>query len=347
MLQANQRVAILLSGGVRDGEGKTGLAMLRYRKGPIVAVIDAETAGQSLRALTGIEREVPIVADVASALKYEPEVLVIGLAPSGGQLPAPDYAQVKAAVAAGLSVANGLHTRLAEDASLRAFLQPGQWLWDIRQEPEGLTVGSGKARLLDCKRVLAVGTDMGVGKMSTCLELHTAAQARGLRSRFVGTGQAGILISGGGIPLDAVRVDFASGAVEQAVLAAADGAEIMFVEGQGSLVNPASTATLPLLRGSQPTALVLVHRLGQTHIRKLPDILIPALPKVIEVYEAVANMGGALGPCRVAGIALNTWGVSEAEAWAGIEQVKAETGLPCSDVVRFGAELLLDVVVGE
>lgn len=346
MLQANQRVAILLSGGVREGDGKTGLAMLRYRHGPIVAVIDAETAGQSLQELTGIDRTVPIVADLQSALAYQPEVLVIGLAPSGGQLPEQDYDQVKAAVAAGLSVANGLHTRFSADSSLHELLQPGQWLWDIRQEPQGLTVGSGKAKDLVCKRVLAVGTDMGVGKMSTCLELHTAAQARGLRSRFVGTGQAGILISGGGIPLDAVRVDFASGAVEQAVLAAAQDAEIVFVEGQGSLINPASTATLPLLRGSQPTALILVHRLGQTHIRKLPDTPIPALSKVVEVYEAVANMAGAFGPCRVAGIALNTWGFSEAEAWAGIKQGKTETGLSCADVVRFGADPLLNALVG-
>jgi uncharacterized NAD-dependent epimerase/dehydratase family protein len=332
---------------VRDGDGKTGLAMLRYRQGPIVAVIDAETAGQRLPVLTGIDRAVPIVADLPSALAYQPEVLAIGLAPSGGQLPAEDYAQVKAAVTAGLSVANGLHTRLGEDPILRELLQPNQWIWDIRQEPQGLTVGSGKAKSLACKRVLAVGTDMGVGKMSTCLELHAAAQTRGLQSRFVGTGQAGILISGGSIPLDAVRVDFASGAIEQAVSAAAQDAEIVFVEGQGSLINPASTATLPLLRGSQPTALILVHRLGQTHIRKLPDIPIPALSKVIEVYEAVANMAGAFGPCRVAGIALNTWGVAEAEAWAGIEQAKTETGLPCTDVVRFGADPLLDVLVGQ
>ena len=104
---------------------------------------------------------------------------------------------------------------------------------------------------------------MSVGKMSACLELQAAAERRGLDSRFVGTGQAGILIRGRGVALDAVRVDYAAGAVERAVLEAAQGAgpdSLVLVEGQGSFCHPGSTATLPLLRGSQPTALLLVHR---------------------------------------------------------------------------------------
>jgi uncharacterized NAD-dependent epimerase/dehydratase family protein len=121
----------------------------------------------------------------------------------------------------------------------------------------------------------------------------------------------------------------------------------VFVEGQGSLLNPASTATLPLLRGSQPTHLVLVHRAGQTHIRNFPHVLIPPLPQVVELYETVATSGGAFAPAKVVAIALNTAHLDTAAAKQAIEQTQQETGLPCTDPVRFRADLLLDAILGD
>jgi uncharacterized NAD-dependent epimerase/dehydratase family protein len=353
MLQPHHRVAILLHGGVRTGDGKTGLAMLRYRQGLIVAVIDQDAPGESLLAHTGIQRsspddpakEVPVVASVQAALAYRPDALVIGVAPSGGKLPADWAAEVQGAIAAGVSIVNGLHTPLGKDRQVQASLQPGQWIWDIRQEPEGIPIGGGAARDLACRRVLTVGSDMAVGKMSASLTLNQAAQAQGLNSRFVGTGQAGIMISGSGIPLDAVRVDFACGAVEQAVLAAGQEAELLFVEGQGSLLHPGSTATLPLMRGSQPTHLILVHRAGQTQIRRFEQVTIPPLPQVIALYEAVAAAGGAYAPAKVVGIALNTGHLTAVEAERAIAQTAAETGLPCADVVRQGGTTLLQAIL--
>ena len=106
---------------------------------------------------------------------------------------------------------------------------------DLRQEPPGLQVGRARAAALSCHRLLAIGTDMAVGKMSACLELLSAARQRSQPTRFVGTGQAGILIGGGGVALDAVRVDYAAGAVESAVLAAAESLPpdgLVLIEGQ-------------------------------------------------------------------------------------------------------------------
>jgi uncharacterized NAD-dependent epimerase/dehydratase family protein len=345
MLSSQTRVAILLHGGLLGEHGKTGLGLLRYGPLPVVAVIDREQAGRSLAQLTGIAKDIPIVASVQEALVYGPEVLVIGIAPSGGQLPPEWREELCQALQAGLSLVNGLHTPLAEDAQLRQWLQPGAWIWDIRREPPGLGVGRGLARSLPCRRVLTVGTDMAVGKMSTSLELHRASLKRGLRSRFLATGQTGILISGDGVPLDAVRVDYASGAVEQLVLRYGFDHDILHIEGQGSLLNPASTATLPLLRGSQPTHLILVHRAGQTHIKGMNDVPIPPLPKVIELYEQVAAAAGAFAPAPVVGVALNTFGWEEEAALAQIRQVETETGRPCTDVVRFGADPLLDAIL--
>ena len=345
MLQPDRRVAILLHDGIKGAHGKTGVALLRYSEATIVAVIDRECAGKSLPKLTGINRDVPIVATVEKALAYKPDVLVIGIAPSGGVLPDEWWQEIKQATASGLSIVNGLHTPMNSIPELGDSLREGQWIWDVRQEPPNLPIASARARSLACRRVLTVGTDMGVGKMSTSLELNKAAQKRGLRSKFLATGQAGLMIAGDGVPLDAVRVDFAAGAVEQIVMRYGSDRDILHIEGQGSLLHPGSTATLPLIRGSQATHLILVHRAGQTHIRNHPQVEIPPLPEVIQLYETVARAGGAFADVKVAAIALNTFHLNVSEAQTAIEQVQAETKLPCTDVVRFGADVILDTLM--
>ncbi|MEN3000860.1 MAG: DUF1611 domain-containing protein [Armatimonadota bacterium] len=345
MLTEQNRLAILMHEGLRGPFGKTGIGLLRYSRAPVVAVIDYECAGQSLPALTGIPREVPIVASLREALAYQPDTLVIGIAPPGGMLPDAWWQEVKQAVMAGLNLVNGLHLPMAEHPELKPLLHGCQWIWDIRREPPGLTVGTGAARSLACKRVLTVGTDMAVGKMTVSIEMHRACLQRGLRSRFLATGQTGIMIEGDGIPLDAVRVDFASGAVEQYVLRLGQDADVVHIEGQGALFHPASTATLPLLRGSQPTHLILVHRAGQTHVMRHAEVPIPPLPVAVRLYEELASSGGCFYPSRVVAIALNTAHLGEQEAQAAIEQVSQETGLPCTDPVRFGAELLVEAVL--
>lgn len=344
-LKPEQRVAILLHEGVQGTQGKTGLSILRYSEAAVVAVIDYQTAGQSLPDLTGIPRSVPIVTSLAESLPYQPDVLIIGIAPSGGILPAAWGEEVKQAVAAGLSIVNGLHTELSVDPELQSLLRPGQWIWDVRREPAGLRVGSGQARLLSCLRVLTVGTDMAIGKMSTSLEMHRIARQQGLRSQFIATGQTGLMLGYDGIPLDAVRVDFASGAVEQAVMRQGTDQDILHIEGQGSLLNPASTATLPLLRGSQPTHLILVHRARQTQIRNFTHVSIPPLPQVVEFYERVATAAGAFTPAKVAAIALNTAHLEATAADQAIAQIQEETGLPCTDPIRQGPERLLEAIL--
>jgi uncharacterized NAD-dependent epimerase/dehydratase family protein len=345
MLKPHHRLALLLHDGIRNQSGKTGLALLRYSPTDVAVVIDRECAGKSLLELTGIDRPVPIVASIEQALSYQPDVLAIGIAPSGGALPVEWRSEMKQAIAAGLSVANGLHTPLMADPEFAALLKPGQWLWDMRQEPPGLKVGTARAKNLSCLRVLAVGTDMGIGKMSTSLELHRACLQRGLRSKFLATGQAGLMIGGDGIALDAIRVDFASGAVEQMVMAFGSDYDVLHLEGQGSLLNPASTATLPLIRGGQPTHLVLVHRAGQTHLHRIPEVPIPPLSEVVKLYETVAWAGGAFAPVKVVAIALNTHHLEERAAEQAIAQMHQETALPCTDPVRFGADTLLSAIL--
>ena len=347
LYRPDDKLVLLMHDGLTSDRGKTGLVLLRFAPERVVAVIDQKHPGKSLREITGIplQRDIPIVKCAADALQYQPDTLAIGIAPGGGKLPEEWFVDIEDAVRGGLNVLNGLHVRLNEDPRVSTLLKTGQWVWDIRQEPPNLSVANGGARLLDCKRVLFVGTDMSIGKMSAAVVFDRAATAAGIRSKFMATGQTGIMLAGDGIPLDAVRIDFAGGAVQQEVIECAQDKDVVWVEGQGSFLNPASTATLPLLRGSQATHMVLVHKSSRTHIRFMEWARIPAMRDVIHMYETVAHAGGTFAPTKVACIALNTHGLTDAEVRYEIAKTEAETGLPADDVVRHGAEKLLAAIM--
>ncbi len=318
-----------------------GAGILRFSDFAVVAVIDETVAGSSLVELTGIDRDVPVVSSVAEALGLGADTLVIAVATSGGVLPAGYREEIVVGLEAGMNLVNGLHGKYAEDIEFSAAKRPQAIIWDIRQEPTGLGSGKGRAQLLNCWRVLTVGTDMAIGKMTASLELHRSAQRSGLRSAFLATGQIGIVISGDGVPLDAVRVDFATGAIEALCERNAD-VDVQWIEGQGSILHPGSTAWLALMRGGQPTDLVLVHRAGQTHLDQLDGFLIPPISSVIAAYEGIAAINPGFTKPRVRAIALNCAHLSsDGAAREACEQLELETGLVVDDVVRFGADRLL------
>ena len=158
------------------------------------------------------------------------------------------------------------------------------------------------------------------------------------------------MIEGGGVALDAVRVDYAAGAVEAAVMSAAatlPAHGLVFVEGQGSLCHPGSSATLPLLRGAQPTALLLVHRARQSTIERLPAIPLPPLSELVALTEGLARLAQPAGtvPPRVCGVALNTARLDATTARSAVEALSDELSLPCTDPVRWGADPLLEAML--
>jgi uncharacterized NAD-dependent epimerase/dehydratase family protein len=192
--------------------------------------------------------------------------------------------------------------------------------------------------------VLTIGSDCAIGKKTVAVELDLAARRRNLESIFVPTGQTGIWIAGWGIAIDAVVSDFLAGAAERLVVeGAARGGELLWVEGQGSLVHPAySGVTMGLMHGATPHAFVLVHKARATHTEGYPDHPLPPLPELIELHERASL---PLRPAKVAAIALHTGALEEDEARAEIAHVEDETGLAVDDPVRFGADTLLDSVL--
>lgn len=338
MLSRSEPLAIYMEGQVEGNVGKMGIGILRYSPQPVVAVIDSVTAGRDAAEVTGVPRSCPIVATVEEAIQLGAKAMVLGIAPPGGLIPPDWYPVIDAAWEGGLSLVNGLHDLLGPRYAARP--RAGQWVWDIRVEPSGLGVGGGLAANLQNKRVLMIGADMAVGKMTAGLEIYRGAREKGIKAEFVATGQIGITITGRGVPLDAVRVDYASGSIEAEVMREPD-AELVIVEGQGSLIHPGSTANLPLLRGTCPTHLVLCTRAGQTHLARLPHIKIPPLGDLVRLYEDLAEACGTFPRPVTAGVCLNTFHLDSDAADRAAAELEEELGLPVVDPVRHGVGRIL------
>jgi uncharacterized NAD-dependent epimerase/dehydratase family protein len=320
--------------------GKTMRGVLRYRREDVAAILDSTRAGET-------EEGVPVVESVADAIPLGPTTALVGVATQGGRFPPEWIAILRACVEHGLDVENGLHVFLADDPVLRELAaERGVELRDLRRPPPELSTATGENLAVDATIVLTVGSDCAIGKMTVSLELDLEARRRGLRSVFVPTGQTGMAIAGWGTAVDAVVADFLAGAAERLVVEGrARGGELLWVEGQGSLLHPVySGVALGLYHGSVPHLLVLCHEVGRTQIEGAGGgpHPIPPLCELVELHERLALPAR---PARVAAVALNTSVLGEEEARAAIAAAEDETGLPADDPVRFGAARLVDAVL--
>jgi len=278
---------------------------------------------------TGLPRLDPAAAKAAGARS-----LVIGVANQGGVIGESWVAILIDAMEAGLDIISGLHVRLANVPALaEAARRTGQRLIDVRTPPSDIPIGTGRKRT--GKRLLTVGTDCALGKKYTALALHRVFVERGLDADFRATGQTGIMIAGGGIPMDAVVSDFEAGAAE--ILspdAPADHWDL--IEGQGSIFNPAYAAvSLGLLHGSQPDVFVVCHDPSRTVILGMESF---ALPTVEEVIDLTIRLGSRTNPAiRCGGISLNTSSLGTDAAEALMAAESRRLGLPVADPIRGGA----------
>ncbi|HZU14120.1 MAG TPA: DUF1611 domain-containing protein [Chloroflexota bacterium] len=340
---SERRLVILAEGSLEFHHGKTAISLLRYRPEEVVAVVDSTNAGKTTNEVLGIGGDIPILDSVGASLRLRPTAVVIGIAPRGGGLPGAWRPAIAQALGAGVDVISGLHYMLSDDSAFRRdAAASGARLVDVRRAPDGLHVAEMAPRRPGSRVVTFVGSDCAVGKMTAALEIHAAAEAMGLSSAFVATGQTGIMLEGSGISVDQVIGDFMAGAVEQMVVDAASRADLVFVEGQGSLLHPAySGVTLSLLHGSQPDAMILVTQPSRAFISGYP-VRIPPLPELIRLYEQAA---GWVKPARVVGIAVNTRDLNADETDRVTAEARALTGLPVTDPVKQGGEELVRAVL--
>jgi uncharacterized NAD-dependent epimerase/dehydratase family protein len=340
-----RRLVILTEGQFGAHHAKTAYGVIRYGRDEVVAVLDSTQAGRNVdEFLPG--HDIPIVAtlDEALALASPPDALLIGIAPTGGKLPAVWRVTILEAIGAGLDVLSGLHTFLGDDPEFAAAAAGrGTDIVDYRRPPDRMETAIGRRHPPGKRVILMVATDCAIGKMSVALELRKSAVAAGESAVFVPTGQTGMMIDGWGVAVDRLISDFTQGTVEWLVEQGEAQGDWILVEGQGSLDHPAySSVTLALIHGATPQAMVMVYKPGMTDhdFDHLPDVTFPIapLPEFIALHEQVA---GLVAPSKVVAVALNTsLYPDDADARRLIDEVATLTGLPADDPVRFGGDRL-------
>lgn len=282
--------------------------------------------------------------DLKAAKAAGVKTLVIGVANRGGVISQAWKKVLVAALEEGFDLASGLHNLLRDEADLAAVAEAcGRELHDVRVPSVDYPIATGVKRT--GKRCLAVGTDCSVGKMYTALAMDKEMKARGEKSSFRATGQTGILITGDGVPLNAVVADFMAGSIEY-LTPDNDDDHWDMIEGQGSLFHVSySGVTMALIHGGQPDALILCHEPTRDHMRGLPDYDLPTLQALRDTALPLARWANPA--CEVVGISVNTQHLSAEDARAYLAKVEAEMGLPAVDPFRDGAGRLVNALLGK
>jgi len=279
---------------------------------------------------TGLPRLTPKAAHALGA-----RALVIGVANSGGVISESWMPALIEALEADLDLISGMHMKLNATPRLQDVAQRrGRQLIDVRTPPPNIPIASGSKR--SGKRLLTVGTDCALGKKYSALGIARAFAGRGVSVDFRATGQTGIMISGGGVPMDAVVADFAAGAAEMLSPNAAP-MHWDVIEGQGSLFHPAyAGVSLALLHGSQPDVIIVCHEPGRELVLGHPGYFLPDLEQAIDLHLRLGRLTNAA--IRCAGVSLNTSGFDDATARELLAAESRRLRLPVADPMRGGAE---------
>jgi len=337
-----RRIVILAEGQFSHHHSKTANGAIRFIPEQVVAVIDSTKAGKTTQEVIGAGGEIPVVASLKESLPFTPNALLIGIAPPGGVLPDNFKSVIREAIIHRMDVLNGLHTFISDDPEMVVLSkQQGVQIIDYRRPPKNLHIATMRWKERKAKVVLTVGIDANIGKKTTALVLCKDFQTRGYKADFIATGQTGMLISGGGISVDAVPADFVSGAIEDLVMESAQKHDVIFVEGQGSLVHQGYSAVATgILHGAMPDAMIMsleVNRQVCDNGTPYPDI-----KKVIQLHEDMVTI---YRPTKVVGISIITYGLDDKAAWEVIRITERETGLSTTDPLRFSTVKLGDAII--
>jgi uncharacterized NAD-dependent epimerase/dehydratase family protein len=337
------RYLIYSEGQFGTPSSKTGNSVIRYSAPHVAAVLDSQLSGKSAASVLGYGGDIPVVGSIDDGIRCGADALLVGIAMHGAGFTPELHRAIHDAIDRGLAIWNGLHTFVSDDPDLSALAAARNVaIQDVRRPPSDLPIGTGRVRNLDATVVLAVGSDANIGKMTVMLQLRAALRTAGVRAAFAATGQTGIFIEGWGVCVDAVIADFIAGAAESVTIQAARNADIVLVEGQGSILHPGySGVSLGLLHGSLPHGLIVCHQPGRETFRHNSWLPIPPLAEVIALHEA---MIAPLRPARTIGVSLNTSQLNDRDARSTINRVADETGLPTTDPVRYDIGPLADAV---
>ena len=315
--------------------------LIRYRPDEVVAVIDREKVGSSCEKEVGVGGDTPVLSDFNASLHLKPDTLVIGNATQGGFITEEYRQEIANALNSGCDVISGMHQFLNDDEHLKELAkQNNVKLIDLRMPPEPPHFPTGSWQKRKIPVLLIVGTDCDTGKMTSAWEISRRLIDRGRKIEFIGTGQTGILLSGSGVPIDAVKADFMAGEIEHLIDNVPKDTELVIVEGQGSLTNQFyAGVTLGLMHGAMPDYMLMTH--DPSRDLDVTDFPMTSMRHVMNLHIDLMN---AFKESKFIGINLLTFAFEEEKALDVINKSQEDFGIETTDLIRFGNRGLIDAV---
>jgi uncharacterized NAD-dependent epimerase/dehydratase family protein len=345
------RAIVYCEGAFGTTNGKTAHGLVRRTaRYEVLAVVDSRRAGKDAgEVLDGKASGIPIHGGIVEAVEAarrggRPAThLVVGLAPDGGRLGARERADVRGAIELGLHVDSGLHDFLSEDLELAALARDrGVTLRDVRKTPprDQLHFFTGKIEKVEALKVAILGTDSAVGKRTTAWVLVEALRAGGVSAELVGTGQTAWMQGARHtIIMDSLINDFVSGEIEHAVWSAwhDSGAEVVVIEGQGSLMNPAYPGGFEILAAGRPDYVVLQHAPARREYDGFPGYPLHDLPTQVEAIQLISGK-------PVVAVTVNHEDLTPEQVLEACLDISRQTRLPAWDVLASGAGPLANLI---
>ena len=337
---------VFCEGNFAEIDGKTANGLVRQsERYSIGSVIDSTKAGRDSGAvLDGVANGIPVVADLAAALRLgRPDCFIVGVAPTSGLLSPSERSVILSAIVEGLDIVNGLHEFLNDDIEFAAAaLLHDVTILDVRRPraKKDLRMFTGRIREVTCPRIAVLGTDGAIGKRTTATILTRALNDAGVHAVLVGTGQTS-LIQGAryGVALDAIPAQFVTGELEATVIEAFEGEhpDVIIVEGQGALSHPTYLSSTAILRGSLPAGVILQHAPARTAVSDFPHIPMPTPASEINLIETFAET-------KVIGLTINHEDMTDAEISIAIDGFEIALGIPTTDALARPASRLVEMV---
>ena len=323
---------------------KTGNMLIRYKPESVSCIIDSDKAGLKAQDVLSYGGDIPVVTNFDEAKEFSPESIVIGSAPQGGFITEIYRMELRSAIKYGCNIYSGMHQFLNDDKEISLLAKEcGVKIYDLRRPPNPPHFSKGSWKDRKSKVLLIVGTDCDTGKMTTAWEISERLKKRGKKIEFIGTGQTGILLSGNGIPVDAVVGDFMAGEIEYAIDQIEDDIDLIIVEGQGSLTNMYyAGVTLGLLHGAMPDYMVMTDEPN----RKL-DVTGYKMASIGIVMDLHLSLMNNFKKSKFLGINLLTLHMDEDEALNTIADFESEFQIPTTDLIRFGNRKLIEKIEEE
>jgi uncharacterized NAD-dependent epimerase/dehydratase family protein len=270
--------------------------------------------------------------------------MVIGLAPDGGLLNPKARQDVIRAVKLGLNVDSGFHDFLSEDREIADLAEScGVMIRDIRKTPprKDLHFFTGKIEQVTALKVAVLGTDSAIGKRTTAWILVDSLHAKGYSAELIGTGQTAWMQGCRyGIILDSLINDFVAGEIEHAVWSAwkEKGPDVIIIEGQGSLMNPAYPGGFEILAAGRPDVVILQHAPAREDYDGFPGYPVHPIEKQIQAIEIISGK-------PVVAVTVNHENMTVEEVPKACFTISKATGLPSVEALLNGGDRIIEALI--